>query len=133
MNDLALSQADYWAVHQYIVRALALPVTPIEAIILFGSKARGDSGPESDIDLMIILGDAALPQQEPLHALTFDVLLESGIYLSTQVMSADLFRQLPIRRPLFYANLIRDGILLYARPDASLPQFSKRMELPIAA
>jgi len=133
MNDLALSQADYWAVHQYVVRAWALPVAPMEAIILFGSKARGDSGPESDIDLMIILGDAGLPQQELLHELTFDILLESGVYISTQVMSADLFRQLPIRRPLFYANLIRDGVLLYARPDASLPQFSKRMELSIAA
>jgi predicted nucleotidyltransferase len=133
MNDLALSQGDYRAVHQYIDRALALPAIQIETIILFGSKARGDSSPESDMDLMIILDDAALPQQEPLYALTFDVLLESGVYISTQVMSADLFRQLPIRRPLFYANLIRDGVLLYTRPDVSLPQFSKRMELKIAA
>jgi predicted nucleotidyltransferase len=129
VTALPISPVDHQAIHQYLDRALALRTIQIEAIVLFGSKAHGDAGPESDLDLMIILSDDALPLREQLHALVFDVLLESGVYLSTQILSAELFRQLPARRPLFYANLIRDGIVLYARPDVSLPEFTRRAEL----
>jgi predicted nucleotidyltransferase len=129
VTALPISPVDHRAIHQYMDRVLALPTLQIEAVVLFGSRARGDAGPESDLDLMIILSDDTLPQREQLHALVFDVLLESGVYLSTQILSAELFRQLPARRPLFYANLIRDGIVLYARPDVSLPEFTRRVEL----
>jgi len=105
----------------------------IEAVVLFGSKARGDFTAESDIDLLIVLGNDTLTQREQLRGLTFDILIETGVYLATQILSADLFRQLPTRRPLFYANLIRDGIVLYARPGVSLPMFTRRVELPALA
>lgn len=38
-------------------------VTHAEAVILFGSRARGDHGPESDWDLCVILPDDVRPQQ----------------------------------------------------------------------
>jgi uncharacterized protein len=37
-------------------------------VILFGSAARGDAGPDSDIDLMVILGDDAPPEKLTLAA-----------------------------------------------------------------
>ncbi len=36
-----------------IVRRLVAAIDP-DRIILFGSRARGDSGPDSDLDLLII-------------------------------------------------------------------------------
>src|SRR5271169_4396642 len=37
-------------------------------VILFGSAARGDAGPDSDIDLLVILDDDAPPQHLTLAA-----------------------------------------------------------------
>lgn len=37
-------------------------------VILFGSAARGDTGPDSDIDLLVILDDSAPPQHLTLAA-----------------------------------------------------------------
>ena len=123
------SEADYQALRQYVAQAVALLPDQIQAILLFGSKARGDSTSDSDMDLMIVLQEDTLTRREQLRSFVFDILLETSIYLSTQILSDDLFRQLPVRRPLFYANLIRDGILLYARPDANMPEFPKRLDL----
>ena len=33
-------------------------------VILFGSEARGDAGPESDIDVVLVFRDAVAPGQE---------------------------------------------------------------------
>jgi len=131
--DRLFSEADCQALRQYIAQAVALLPDQIQAIIVFGSKARGDSTSDSDVDLMIVLQKDTLIRREQLRSFVFDILLETGVYLSTQILSDDLFQQLPVRRPLFYANLIRDGILLYARPDAKLPEFTKRLDLIAAA
>jgi predicted nucleotidyltransferase len=37
-------------------------------VILFGSAARGESGPDSDVDLLVILDDDAPPEQRTLRA-----------------------------------------------------------------
>src|SRR5262249_59415921 len=37
-------------------------------IILFGSRARGDAGPDSDVDLLVILDDDASPDRLTLAA-----------------------------------------------------------------
>jgi predicted nucleotidyltransferase len=45
-----------------IVRRLVAAYQP-ERIYLFGSAARGDSGPDSDYDLLIIVPDEAPPER----------------------------------------------------------------------
>lgn len=37
-------------------------------VILFGSAARGEAGPDSDLDLLVILDDDAPPEQRTLRA-----------------------------------------------------------------
>lgn len=37
-------------------------------VILFGSAARGDAGPDSDFDLLVILDDDAPPEMQTLRA-----------------------------------------------------------------
>lgn len=39
-----------------------------EAVILFGSHARGEAGPDSDYDLLVILPDDAPPEKRTLRA-----------------------------------------------------------------
>lgn len=44
-----------------VVRRLIEAYDP-EKIYLFGSKARGDAGPDSDYDLMVIVPNSASPE-----------------------------------------------------------------------
>jgi len=52
LSTLALTQPD----HDTIAAVMAAIMSrwPVERIILFGSKARGDHEPDSDIDLLVI-------------------------------------------------------------------------------
>ena len=45
-----------------IIRRLVEVYTP-ERIYLFGSKARGDEGPDSDYDLLVVVPDDTKPDQ----------------------------------------------------------------------
>jgi len=78
----------------------------IDKIILYGSVARGDAGADSDIDLLVLWnGD----ENEGWHAMTglaFDVMVESGEYLSGKVVSAHTFNP----ASPFFRNVIQEGI-----------------------
>lgn len=74
----------------------------IERVLLFGSRARGDHHPRSDIDLAISGGDA-------LH-FTFALEEEIPTLLSFDVVRVDD----PIQDQLL-ANIQREGILLYGK------------------
>jgi predicted nucleotidyltransferase len=80
----------------------------IEEIILFGSVARGDDRPESDIDILVITSREDFRLREYLTGLAFDLLMQTGERLSVKVISrADVaaHRQYP-----FIRHVIRDGV-----------------------
>ena len=61
-----------------IKRALVERIGPDFRLILFGSRARGDAEPDSDVDLMAILPDEAytLPTREAIYRVAADVSLD---------------------------------------------------------
>lgn len=54
--------------------------TRLRGLFLFGSRARGDFSPLSDVDLAIVVDEAVDAPKEtaPLSSATYDVLLETG-------------------------------------------------------
>lgn len=68
-------------------------VTRAEAVVLFGSRARGDNGPDSDWDLCVILPDDIRPQEFTAASLWREV---SRFGAPIQVY--------PIRRSVFLAS-----------------------------
>ena len=52
----------------------------LRGLFLFGSRARGDAEPFSDVDLAVVVADSIDVTREtvPLSAATYDVLVESG-------------------------------------------------------
>ncbi len=90
----------------------------IERIVLFGSKARGDSARDSDVDLFInvsgppIEGLGSLdPRWRAIVEPTFDFLMEYEVYISPTVMHMERTKEWT---PLL-AHIQKEGILLWQR------------------
>ena len=62
--------------------------TALWRVSLFGSKARGDDHPSSDIDVIVVLREpVAENAKATVSAAVYDVLETCGVYLSTVVTS----------------------------------------------
>ena len=72
-----------------VKEALRERIGPDFRFILFGSYARGDAGPDSDVDLLIILPDAAntFSVREAARDAVYGFALESQYVFSAMVVS----------------------------------------------
>ncbi len=87
----------------------------VQRLILYGSKARGDTHPESDVDLLVVV-DARTPEvEETILDLTARP-WEEGVYLEVLEMTpADLAAQCALDTP-FIRNVAEEGIPLKGEP-----------------
>ena len=97
-----------------IVRRLADAYHPL-AIYLFGAKARGDAGPDSDYDLLVAVGDDA-PAERRRSRLAYETLWRCGATGAVDALVCtqsyfDARRHLKASLP---GTVVREGKLLYA-------------------
>jgi uncharacterized protein len=94
-----------------LVRRLVEAYRP-KRIYLFGSKARGDAGPDSDFDLMIVSDDA--PPEMQRSRLAYRALRGTGTAADVVVWPKSSFERrarVPASLP---ATVAREGVLIYA-------------------
>ena len=85
----------------------------IRHVWLFGSKVRGDSDAESDIDLLIVVDDYNWPLEKDITCLTTLTDYAYDVVLSDHVVSIARFQQMAARREPLYRSLEREGIDLW--------------------
>ena len=95
-----------------IVRRLADAYHPLQ-IYLFGSKARGTAGPDSDYDLLVVTRDDA-PQQLRSSKLAYQALWGVGKPKDVVVCPEGWFRSRASVITSLPATVLREGKLLYA-------------------
>jgi predicted nucleotidyltransferase len=83
-----------------------------ERIYLFGSKARGDAGPDSDFDLMIVVADTAPPERQR-GRLAYECLWGTGTGADVLVWPKGRFDERASVRASLPATILREGRLLY--------------------
>lgn len=84
-----------------------------ERIYLFGSKARGDAGPDSDFDLMIVVPDEA-PEDRKRSRLAYERLWGTGTAADVLVWTRARFESRSCLRASLPGTILREGRLLYA-------------------
>lgn len=84
-----------------------------ERIYLFGSKARGDWGPDSDFDLMVVFPDDA-PSERQDNAWAYDALRGTGTAAEVLVLSRSCFESRLRVIASLPATVAREGRLLLA-------------------
>jgi len=95
-----------------IVRRLVRAYRP-ERIFLFGSQARGDTGPDSDYDLLLVVPDDA-PVERRGSTLAYDVLWGTGAAVDAVVYTRSAFESRRNVASSLPATALRDGRLLHA-------------------
>jgi len=88
----------------------------IQQTILFGSKARGDSGPDSDIDILIIVDEESWPLRNAISAIAAQVSLEYDVLIGPRVIGQERWQRMGQERFSLYENIMREGIPLTPEP-----------------
>ncbi len=92
----------------------ARAIEGLEALILYGSVARGEATRESDIDLLaIVRGGEFSAAGERLRELEQRLEEKHGVSIELVVMSEDDFRR---AEKNFVENILREGVLLFGKP-----------------
>jgi len=95
-----------------IIERLAEAYEP-DRIYLFGSKARGDYGPDSDFDLMVVVPDDAPPARKR-SRLAYEALRGTGTAADVQVWTCNAFESRLHLLASLPATVMSEGRLLHA-------------------
>ncbi len=94
------------------VRRLVAAYQP-ERIYLFGSAARGDNGPDSDYDLLVIVPDEASPERRD-GGLAYRALWGVGTAVDAVVCTSGWFNSRTHLKASLPGTVLREGRLLHA-------------------
>ena len=95
-----------------VVRRLVAAYQP-ERIYLFGSVARGDAGPDSDYDIMLVVPDHAPPERQDCD-LAYRALRGLGIAKDMLVWTRSEFDKRLHLKASLPSTIVREGRLLHA-------------------
>lgn len=105
----AVPQSD--AALNEIVRRLVEAYEPLQ-VYLFGSKARGEAGPDSDYDLLVVVPDDA-PAERRRSRLAYEVLRGTGIAVDVLVYTRSYFEPRRSLKASLPGTVLREGRLLH--------------------
>lgn len=111
-RNVVAPSPDAPALHE-LLRRLIAAYDP-ERVCLFGSVARGEVGPDSDYDLMIIVPDDAAPERRR-SRLAYRVTRGTGTAADVLVWLKSNFERRAHVVASLPATVLREGKLLYAR------------------
>lgn len=100
---------------QYVLEIRKIYGLHLRKVILYGSYARGDFQPDSDVDIMILLdiSDMELKNYgDQLSYMTFDFNLDHDLDIKPIAKSEAHFEKWVNNYP-FYENVNKEGVVLY--------------------
>ena len=83
----------------------------LERVTLYGSHARGNASPDSDVDVLIVLCSADSAAQEMVHQIAYRLMWQNDFrhVLALNVMDQSRYRLLGEKRSSYLVNVEREG------------------------
>ena len=88
----------------------------VQRTVLFGSKARGDSQPDSDIDVLIVVDEESWPLRDAISGVGADVSLEYGVLIGPRVIGQERWARMAREHFSLCENVAQEGIPLTMEP-----------------
>ena len=112
MPTLQLNARDHAALQEFVRRVREELAAEVVEMKLYGSKAIGQSTPESDIDVFVVVREQSSQTESRVVDIAFDVNLEHDVYISPRVVSQQILEHPVWRITPFLQAVTRDGIVL---------------------
>lgn len=83
----------------------------IERVIVYGSKARGDAGPDSDLDVLVVLKDDTV-SRAGVRLIGYELALQTDVVPSILVYTIQELEQRREHRSVFIEAVEREGVVV---------------------
>ncbi|HLF17117.1 MAG TPA: nucleotidyltransferase domain-containing protein [Candidatus Thermoplasmatota archaeon] len=110
LTDLAVSEPVRGALGRFMKEVQQRAGDRIIEVVLYGSVARGQPGPESDVDLLVRWRGAEAEGRAVMAGVTTRIFLDTGVLLSTHVFSSERWNRIAELQTAFHENVAREGI-----------------------
>lgn len=111
-EDLKLKGEDKDALREFAKRVRAVLGARLVALKLFGSKARGDDVPGSDIDVAVVVKEGDVALKDIVLDVAFEVNLAYDVYISPRVIPQSVLEDPVWSITPFLQALEKDGVPL---------------------
>ena len=100
----------------YVHRVTTRYPQDVLSITLYGSQARGDAHPESDIDLFLVVQPYFTETlREAFHDLAWQVQFKHDVVISDIIRSQEQVHQMQAQCFPYYQNIEKEGIVLWKK------------------
>lgn len=112
IEQIPLTDNERRALDTFVRRLYANYGDRVRSVVLFGSKARGDAGPDSDVDVLVTLADDDPELRWNVQRLAARVSLEYDLLLSVRAVGRSQWEELSRYRFPIYQAIQSEGIVL---------------------
>ena len=112
INRITKKESD--ALQAFNQRLLSELGKQVRQVILFGSKARGDSALDSDIDVLILADEEGRQVRKTISKISSQIGLDYDVCLGALLIANKRWQQMSSERFSLCRNVERDGILLFS-------------------
>lgn len=84
----------------------------VSSVLLYGSKARGQAGKDSDIDVLVVLNSEERDIKKDISSIAFDIIIEYSVDLSVMIITSVRWNMDPKNPTSFIYNVKKDSVKL---------------------
>jgi uncharacterized protein len=110
--SVKLSPREWEAVQKLLSRLQAAYGKQIRQAMLFGSKARGNAGSDSDIDILLLVEKETWALKDEISGITADINLDADLQIDVRVIGVERWQRMAKIQAGLYRTISQDAIPL---------------------